>query len=490
MRSGLRVVGAGASSAPRPSLAVLPVLTGGVTAATEQATYGLAGGLETFPGRGAAGLHSLAGGLRRARGGTAHVGIVRRVRRAACREQDHEEQVACRGHRAKSSRHESGGCRSGAESARTPHASSAGEGRAFQGPALTGMLAMKGDRDGERPGMVNDMRVLGLGWVGFVIAGLVVAGCGNHNAASKDAGNGGGGGDSGALTDANGADSPTVDGGNEASKPEAGTDASKPEAGTDASKPDAKAEGGQGTPRVLSQAWQYWGPSGSPWWALQNPWGGEPSGYTQTLTCYTGSFPAGTLISWDYGSNVASGNVWGYPEVIYGRQAGWWANPNSGGVTPTPVQLGNLSSFTFSWNVTLSGNLQQYDVLAETHFATVANPGSSNQTPLEFGVFLWNPNFANSYFDSKTIYNYNSGGFQAKISPNVWAAGTFAMLPTSVEAGTPWTSGTINFLPIIQWGISKGLLPSGSYLTGFELGIEMQQGSGSMTVNNISCKWQ
>jgi hypothetical protein len=222
---------------------------------------------------------------------------------------------------------------------------------------------------------------------------------------------------------------------------------------------------------------------------LQNPWNGQPSGYTQTITGYTGSFPAGTAINWNYGSNVAPENVWGYPEVVYGRQAGWWANPNSGGLSPASVQLSQLKTFTYSWDMTLGGNLQQYDVLAETHFATVTNPTSGGQAPLEFGVFLWSPSYSTSFFNTRTIYNYNSGGLQAKISTDAWAKGSFAILPASVEAGTPWTSGTIDFLPIIRWGISQGILPSTDYLTGFELGVEMQQGAGSLTVNSISCSW-
>ena len=129
---------------------------------------------------------------------------------------------------------------------------------------------------------------------------------------------------------------------------------------------------------VLSRDWKYYSPANSYWWALDNPWNTgslvRGTDYTQSVTVHTGTFPNGTRIAWNFGSHMAPSNVWGYPEVIYGRQAGWWAPPN--GVIPTPIQLRNHKRFLMSWNISLTGNLTLYNVLSETHLATVADPTS------------------------------------------------------------------------------------------------------------------
>jgi hypothetical protein len=228
-------------------------------------------------------------------------------------------------------------------------------------------------------------------------------------------------------------------------------------------------------------------PSGSPWWGLNNTWhiGSLRNGidFTQTLTCYPLAFPRGTVIAWSFDSHVGPSNVWGYPEVVYGSQNGG-VHPSPNGITPAPIQLQNLGRFTMSWNTSLSGNLNYYDVLAETHLSSTLTGNDC-----EFGIFLWSPPYATSFWNTKTRYSINLGGFAGEVSPNCWATGSFAMMPTSVKNGTPWPSGTINFLPIIQWGITQGLLTPTWYLLGFELGVEPQQGSGTLTVNSLSYDW-
>jgi hypothetical protein len=243
------------------------------------------------------------------------------------------------------------------------------------------------------------------------------------------------------------------------------------------------------TPHVLRAAWANWGPSDSYWWGLNNTYDADDVGlvngvdYTQSVTVYPGSIPVRTLIQWNFGSHVSPINAWGLPEIIYGKQAGGrWPNPN--GLNPTPIQIGALNHFTMSWNINLTGDLNYYDVLAEHHLSATLTGKD-----LEFGVFLWMPPSGTTYWDTHSpIWPINVGGFSGEVC-HEWAANSFAMAPNSVKNGTPWLSGTIDFLPIIQWGISESLLPATYYLQGFELGIEVQQGSGSMTVNSLSYSW-
>ena len=242
---------------------------------------------------------------------------------------------------------------------------------------------------------------------------------------------------------------------------------------------------------VLSGDWKDYSPANSYWWALDNPWNTgslvRGTDYTQSVTVHTGTFPNNTTIAWNFGSHMAPSNVWGYPEVIYGRKAGHWAPSN--GVTPTPIQLRNLTRFLMSWNISLSGNLNLHDVLAETFFATVADPTSSAQKATEWGFFIWSPPYCTEYLNSlspKWTYT-NSNGITVQIT---MTSNTVLILPITVRDGTPMLSGTnFDLLGILNYCITNGLIKQNYYLTGFELGVEAQQGSGTMTINSLSFDW-
>ena len=123
---------------------------------------------------------------------------------------------------------------------------------------------------------------------------------------------------------------------------------------------------------TISQDWAYYkgANAGQPgWWALQNPWGNgslvNGTNYTQSVTVQPSSFPNDTVLSWSWPNTGQTSHVYGYPELVYGAQAGTWASPDGGG--PAPVQIDNLTALTGSFDLTLAGDTSNYDVLWETH---------------------------------------------------------------------------------------------------------------------------
>ena len=131
-----------------------------------------------------------------------------------------------------------------------------------------------------------------------------------------------------------------------------------------------------------------------------------------------------------------------------------------------------------TWDVSLTGNLNQYDVLAETLLSGH-----------EFGIILNSPDYMTNWINGFTQYHFNLGGIQGEAIPNSWGSGTLVLIPDSVENGTPMTHGSIDFAPIISGPSQQGWLSSSDQLKGFELGIEAQQGAGSMTVNSLNYDW-
>ena len=225
----------------------------------------------------------------------------------------------------------------------------------------------------------------------------------------------------------------------------------------------------------------YYAPSGSAYWALNNDWN-YPGPGTQSIDYNTSTFPNGTTIHWNYGSKVAPSNVWGYPEVVFGSQKGGSFEPaNATHPANWGEQIGTLGHFNMTWDISLTGNQSQYDVLAETFL-----------NGHEFGIFLHSPKFLTDYITKNHadgLYHFDLGGIQGVAIPGAWGGGGFAIIPDSVLNGTPMTHGSIDLAPVIQWAISEGWLSSSYQLKGFELGIEAQQGAGSMTVNNLNYDW-
>jgi hypothetical protein len=226
----------------------------------------------------------------------------------------------------------------------------------------------------------------------------------------------------------------------------------------------------------------WYSPSGSPWWTQNSDWNGAAPG-TQWIDYNISTFPNGTVIHWNYGAHTNPANVWGYPAVNYGTVN--TQNPPNGTLPANwGQQVGTLCHFNMTWDTSLAGQAQDpYAVLAETKFD--GNP------EYEFGIFLkLYPAGINYVKKNHTGYHFDLGGLQGEVFPDFWRPGSLAIVPDSVLNGTPMTHGSIDFAPIIKWAISQGWLDPSYQLKGFQLGIEGQQGAGSMTVNHLNYDWR
>lgn len=210
-------------------------------------------------------------------------------------------------------------------------------------------------------------------------------------------------------------------------------------------------------------------PAGSPWWALNNAWGGPPPN-TQAIDYYPNNFPNNSTLRWTYGGS--GGNVLGYPEIIIGDQNGQSIrSPN--GVEPAwyGKTLGSLSHLILSWDIVINAqNGDNWDILFENHMM-------GNET----GIFLKDPGWARG-----GTHFSNLGGISGVGIPNNWASGSFAIVPDAVLAGTPMLKGSIDLLPIFKWAISNGWMSSNESVYGWEFGVEPTNGSGSVTFNSLS----
>jgi hypothetical protein len=235
------------------------------------------------------------------------------------------------------------------------------------------------------------------------------------------------------------------------------------------------------------------------YWALDNTWGYEPGRpFTQTLTANNSTFQANTLIRFNYPYNDNGFSVpFGYPEVVYGFQAGnGMASPN--GVEPPPTQIQAFTTLTGQINLHIGGNTQYFDVLWET-FPVDAETGGQQQA--EIAILLHSTPFITSYvitpatmggfYTSK--YDYSGQGIKGTVY-----AGSNGSVPYVIllPSGGNVLSGTIDLLGYLNSIVSQGILTGNEYLTGYELGNEPyggvtdSDGNGFMEVNTLTYTWE
>jgi hypothetical protein len=61
-----------------------------------------------------------------------------------------------------------------------------------------------------------------------------------------------------------------------------------------------------------------------------------------------------STINWNYGSHIAPGNVWGYPEIVYGMQGNSFEPPNGTHPANWGEQIGT-GHFNITWDIGLMG---------------------------------------------------------------------------------------------------------------------------------------
>jgi hypothetical protein len=205
-------------------------------------------------------------------------------------------------------------------------------------------------------------------------------------------------------------------------------------------------------------------------------------GYTQSITLNPETFPNNTTLSWSWPSTPAPGGVYAYPEIIYGSTP---YQPNDG---PGPTQLANFAGLSTSYSITLSsGNPNQYNAIFDLWFTSQPNGGhDTRKFELEIVAHAdWTPPASNLAYTLTDSTLTNAGVY---IIPGYTGDGdtwtNITVLPQS-----DMLSGTISISDIIKSLIWNGVVTGQEYLSGVAFGAEPTEGSGTLTINNLSYQW-
>ena len=230
-----------------------------------------------------------------------------------------------------------------------------------------------------------------------------------------------------------------------------------------------------------------------PYWTNNNAWNIgtlTSSQYAQTITVFPATFPSATVFNWSYPATAVGGNVYAYPEIVFGTQAGggFIVPPH----TPTAMTINSFQHLSLTYDMYRTFADEDADCLIETWVQTVPDNPATNVTELQFLPHAPTANY-NQVLGWADHFNYSSGGFNAYVAANP-SRSFIQVLPVTAAGGTTaldMTFGrqTIPVLGVLQAIVSQGWIAGTDYISGFEFGFEIAKNAGTATINSIDWTW-
>ena len=249
-----------------------------------------------------------------------------------------------------------------------------------------------------------------------------------------------------------------------------------------------------------SNPWGSWNQSVGPWWGQVDTWDAPASSYSSSMQIFQ-DFPTGTVFSWSFPNELnGTTNVYAYPSATYGLFGAGIFGGNPANV-PTPLQFSSLgTAFTYTFNCTLSGNVDQQDFLFDAF--TSDTDGPTTTPTYEIGYMAMTPSYNWNYYTKVGPSNPNT--FIQTPDGNYYWVIVFPQSPPYVvivpvtaldSSGTPiqqvdGNTHTVQMGSIISQLVSWGLVDGSAWFVGVSAGPEIGLGSGTLTVNQLSYSWQ
>jgi hypothetical protein len=226
--------------------------------------------------------------------------------------------------------------------------------------------------------------------------------------------------------------------------------------------------------------------------------------FNQVITNYPRTFPERTKIEWSYPSQRNNASVYSYGIIAgYGVGSGGYFRPLN---RPTPKKVSQFTDLSVTYDVSVAGDPNDFDLLVETYPTTIPDPSppnAANTMTNEIGFLPHVPDFLWTYIltlSDHFDYTSSDGTFHAYIATRPGKAFTkappFTMIVPVTEARgrTPRDmmtgSQTLPVLGVLQELVARGVMPADSYVGGFDFGFEIGRNSGRAILNDITWKWQ
>ena len=243
--------------------------------------------------------------------------------------------------------------------------------------------------------------------------------------------------------------------------------------------------GGSQTIKVTADdaTWQpALGQPGEFYWASNQTWGRDNlrngPDFTQSIEIDPASWPNGSTLRWSWPSFDGQEGVRGYAAIIYGNEdGGRWPAP--GGRVPfAPMRIKDAQTITTQYDVAPGGQRpQDWDLLGEVWLSNSPNSGPA----IELGVFWHSPTPGDDAANAQYTFEHPT-------------AGTIYVIEDQGGSNTPFIKAipanqllaqTFDWLPLIEFYISSGIITGNEYFSGVDFGVEPFRNAGSLTVNKL-----
>lgn len=215
------------------------------------------------------------------------------------------------------------------------------------------------------------------------------------------------------------------------------------------------------------------------WIVFNNTWGSgnlvDGKDYSVGATYHANSMTTATTFTWDYPPNTLSyTKVLGYPSVMFGSDTfnNVWGEYDPAMVLP--VQVKNLTSLTSSYNSSIGGEVQSFDVAYDIWLTNKPNGIWSDITN---EVMIWTHRGDMNTYGTK-VGTYSDGNYSATI----YHIGTY----TALVPDKDFLVGTIDVKDVLAKLQALGIVSGDEYVNQIDYGAEPFQGKGSLTLNSLS----
>jgi hypothetical protein len=226
--------------------------------------------------------------------------------------------------------------------------------------------------------------------------------------------------------------------------------------------------------------------------------------FNQVITNYPSTFPRRTKIEWSYPNQRNDASVYSYAIMGgYGVGSGGYFRPLN---RPAPKKVSEFTDLSVTYDVSVTGDPNDFDFLVETFPTTASDPSppkDTNTETNEIGFLPHVPDFLWTYILTLSDhFDYSSpdGTFHAYVATRAGNAFTsappFTMIVPVTEARgrTPrdMMTGrqTLPLLGVLRELVARGIMPGDSYVCGFDFGFEIGRNSGRAILNDVAWKWQ
>ncbi len=205
--------------------------------------------------------------------------------------------------------------------------------------------------------------------------------------------------------------------------------------------------------------------------------------YTESFTLNPATFPAGSVISWDWPAAHENAQVRGFLAIDYGD----YYNT----VPEAPIRssrVKDIKTLLCDVNLSTGGTGSGFNIIINFFLTSTLD---SNSILYEIEVFLHTPNYAKAYVDGVP----SLGTFTSK-SGRVWRVckDPFAVHGPDIlfypVDQADMLVGTVDLREMLSWIEDRKVITGNEFFNGLAVGIEPQQLSGTVIVNALAVNYE